>query len=140
MRADDFGKCIAQVKSVVDLGFIGNGKSHDERWENNVLHAFKLRSLNDETGSAGAVHKSLRGEAHTQAAMGLANDIGVAKKSGMKLIDCAATEGLGIANAQKLRSAEGKRVEAGDAGSALLAGIGIVEAVVVKEIISGELA
>ena len=49
--------------------------------------------------------------------------------------DGAAAEDLCISHADKLSSPESQRIKAGDAGSALLSGIGIIEAVIVKEIV-----
>ena len=58
----------------------------------------------------------------------------------MEFVDCAAAENFCVSHADKLGPPESQRVKAGDACSALLAGIRIVEAVIVEKIVCGKLA
>ena len=54
----------------------------------------------------------------------------------MEFVDGAGPEYLRVSQADELGSAESERVKSRDARSALLAGIGVVEVVVVEEIVA----
>ncbi len=72
--------------------------------------------------------------------MGLANIVYVAEEPQVKLVDGSGSEDLGITEGQLLRLANSERVKTGNARAALAAGIGIVQSVIVDEIVSGDLA
>ena len=82
----------------------------------------------------------MRGEGDAEAAFRLADDVGVAQITEVKFVDDAGGEGFCVAKTDELSLAIGESIEARDGGSALLGGIGIVDAVVVEEIVGGELA
>ncbi len=139
VRADGAGEAVAEVEGVVDLGYVGDGNAHDEGGEGDVLDAFELRGL-DEDAAVGGAGEALRGEADAEAAFWLADDVGVAEIAEVKLVDGVCADDLGVAEGEELGAADEERVEAGDAGAGDGAGVGIVEGVVVDEVVGGELA
>ena len=58
----------------------------------------------------------------------------------MKFVDGVRADDFGVAEREELRSADKQGIEAGNAGSGHGAWIGIVEPVVVDEVVGGELA
>ena len=135
----DAGEAIAEVEGVVDLGFVGDGYAHDEGGEGDVLDTFELRGL-DEDASVIRAGEALRGQADAETAFRLADDVGVAKVAEVKLVDGVCADDLGVSKGKELRAADKEGVEARDAGAGDGAGVGVVEAVVVDEVVGGELA
>ena len=99
-----------------------------------VLHPFKLRRLNDDSG------ETLRGERNAEAPARLADIVDVSQDADVEFVDSHGPENLGIAEAEHLRPADGQGIEAGDARAALCAGIWIVKPVIIEEIVGRELA
>ena len=138
VRADDLRKSVVEIQRVVHLRFVGDRNAHDERRKRDVFHAFELRRLDkDARGRRG---ETLRCQADAQASFRLSNYIGIAEKTDVGFVHAAGTESSCVSQADKFGLTECERVKTGDAGSALLAGIRIVEAVIVEKIVSGKLA
>ncbi len=118
----------------------GDRHAHDEGRERDIFDAFKLRRLHDDARCARAGHKSLRRQAHAQAAVRLADVVRIANNAHMKFVHGRRTEDFRVAERDQLRSPDGQCVETGDAGAALLAGIRVVQPVIIEEIVAGELS
>jgi hypothetical protein len=78
-------------------------------------------------------------QANTEATLGLANDICIAKISRVELIHGIGAD-LGISQREELSSANGQSIETWDACSGHGTRIRIIEAVVVYEVLGRELA
>ncbi len=139
VRADGAGEAFAEVEGVVDLGQVCDGDAQDEGGEGDVFDAFELRGL-DEDAASSRIREALRDEADAKAAFRLADDVGVAQVAAVKLVDGVGSDDLGVADGEELSAADEERVEAGDTCSGDGAGKGIVEVVVVYEVVGGELA
>ena len=79
--------------------------------------------------------ESLRRKARADSALLLAQVVEIAHVAELEFIHQRRAEGLGVAQTCQLRPAVRQRVETGHVGSALLGGVGIVQIVVIDEII-----
>src|SRR5271170_1293317 len=97
VRAEDPREPVAQIVRIVDLGTVGDRNAHDESGKRNILHAFKLRRLHKDAWRPGAGHETLRGQTHTESALRLPDDVGIAQIAEMKLVDGVGSDQLVIA-------------------------------------------
>src|SRR6202789_357877 len=137
--AERLGEAVGEEPGVIDLREVGDRNAHHEGWERNVLYTLELRCL-DEDASRSRAGEALRGQADAETAFRLADDVVVAEIAGMELIDDAGTDELGVAKREELRLADEESVEAGNAGPGHGAGRGVIEAIVVDEVVAGKLA
>src|SRR6516162_10122267 len=100
------GNRVAQIQSVVDLGFIRDRKPHDKGGKGNVLHTFKLRRLHHDAGRPRAAHETLRRHADPKAASRLPDHVAIAEKPQVEFIDSAGPESLRVAQADELGPSE----------------------------------
>src|ERR1700683_1091576 len=138
VRTNHFRNRVAQVQRVVDLSFVGDRNAHYEPRKGNIFDALKLGRLHHHAGWRW--RKTLRPRADAQTAFRLADDIGIVEKPSVKFVDRTVVEGLSVSPADELGPSEWECVETGDARSALLAWIRIVEAVIIEEVVPGKLA
>ena len=138
MRAYDTRKDIVDAEGVIRLFQIRNGSSHDERVEDDILHSLDGRREGNNARRSDACHKALRSQRGSNATSGLADIVGISHIAESKLIDRCRTKCLRVAKADELRAAQIKGIESRNAGAALASRVGIVQGIVVEEIIGGE--
>src|SRR5262249_38839420 len=134
----DPGEIVTYHKSVIYLLQPGDGGADDKRIKDDVLHALNCRSQGHNAGSSRTGDKTLGSETHSNATYRIANVVAVAHVVQTQFIYGVGVESLGLAQGYKLSPAKVFGAEAGNISATLSRGIGIVERVIVKEIIGGE--
>src|SRR5262245_11097752 len=133
-----FGDAVAEIESRVDLIDTRNCDAHGESIEDDVLNALKRGRLHDDARRSGSRHEALEREADPAPAVRESDIVGVAHEADVELVDPATGRHRADAKRNELRAAQGQRVKPGNAGSALLCRVRIVEPVVIKKVVTGE--
>ena len=123
------------MQRVAGLLDAGDRHAHRKCIEDEVLDAVELRREDDDARSSRAGHETLLRDLHVRAAVGHADVVVVVREAGVKVVDGVQPERLRTAERPQLRAAERQRVEARHIRAALLAGIRVVETVVVDEVV-----
>ena len=126
-------------KVLLTCSLSGDIHAEGEVIEGYVLDAFNARVEGNDAKRTGAGDKALRGQGGSDAAHRLADDVEVTHVAEVRLVDRVRAESLGQAEAEELRASVGGGVEAGQVGSALGSGVGIVEIVLIDEVVGGEI-
>jgi hypothetical protein len=107
VRADNLRHRVAQIERVIPLIDVGDGHTHDERREDDILDAFKLRRLHDDAGRANSRHEALRLKGYSQTAVRLADVIRISQKTDVELIHGCGARNLRVADGNHLRLTDG---------------------------------
>ncbi len=140
VAAENPGVGVRDLIGVVGLDELVGCCSGGVAVEVEVFDSFACRVEGDDAAGAVCVDESLGDEADAFSAYGLAEVGEVAGVADVEFIDGGRAEALGVGEGDQLGAAGGESVEAGDAGSALGYGVGIVEGEVVNEVIGREQA
>ena len=138
VRPRHFREVLRHLERVIGLLESSGIHAEGEVVKGNVFGAFDLRSQRVDGGIPGAIHETLGREAGTHTSLRLAYIVGVPEITQAEFVDHGWPEDLGQAQAHQLCSAQGGGIEARNTGAALRRGVGIVEAVVIKEVVSGK--
>ena len=90
-------------------------------------------------GGSHARHEPLRCERNSETAMRLADVVYIAKEPNVELVDGRSAQSFSVADREHLSLADRECIKAGYARAALTARIGIIQTVIINEVVAGDL-
>ena len=132
-----FEKLSDHCVGVVHLRLAGDVHADSEIVKRDVFDAFDLRRQGHDAGITLGIDEALRNQAGPTPPTGCPTLFAFRMIAEVDLVDRGRAERLGQAEAQQLGPAQGDRVESGHVGAALRRWIGIIERVVVHEVVGG---
>ena len=127
---------VRQMERIARLIDACNRHAHRERVEHEILDTFELWRQHDDARRAGTGDESLRREAHALAAVRHAHVVCVVREAGVEGVHRVRSECSRASKRPELRAADRERIEARHVRATLLAGVRIVERIVVDEVVA----